>query len=155
MKRDRTPGRFRGPRVALRSHHRRLYGSIAFALGLLLAASLFYFPRADAQNNRSRFEQDLAQVFTNHEKLSLDARAVAQQVRTSGHLELLTGAHDFQLQLQLNDLRAPNYRAEEVDADGVTRATAMPDVSTYKGNVTGVWGSDARFVVRDDKFEGM
>ena len=137
------------------SNHRRTYISITFALALVLVASLFYFPRADAQDNRSRFEQDLAQVFTNHEELSLDARALAQQVRTSGQLELLTGAHDFQLQLQLNDLRAPNYRAEEVDADGVTRATAMPGVSTYKGNVMGVWGSDARFVVRDDKFEGM
>src|SRR5215471_482915 len=163
MKRDRTPRRFRGPRVtrvvsprkALRSYHRRLYGSIAFALGLLLVASLLYFPEADAQNNRPRFEQDLAQVFTNHEELSLDARVVAQQVRASGRVELLTGAHDFQLQLQPNDLRAPNYRAEEVDADGVTRATAMPGVSTYKGNVMGVWGSDARFTVRDEQIEGM
>jgi hypothetical protein len=124
-------------------------------LGLLLVASVVHFPKAEAQNNRLRFQQDLAQVFTNHEELSLDPRAVAQQVRTSGQVELVTGTHDFQLQLQPNDLRAPNYRAEEVDPDGVTRATAMAGVSTYKGNLAGVWGSDARFTVRDDKFEGM
>ena len=134
---------------------RRVYASITLALALLLVASVLYFPKAGAQNNRPRFEQDLAQVFTNHEELSLDSRAVAQQVQTSGRVELLTAAHDFQLQLEPNDLRAPNYRAEEVDPDGVTRATGMPGVSTYKGNVAGVWGSDARFMVRDDKFEGM
>src|SRR6185295_1051928 len=48
-----------------------------------------------------------------------------------------------------------NYRAEQTDADGVVRATAMPGVTTYKGTVEGVWGSDARFTIDGQKIEGM
>jgi hypothetical protein len=52
-------------------------------------------------------------------------------------------------------LRSPNYRAEEVGADGVSRPVEMPAVATYKGNVEGVWASDARFTVKDDQIEGL
>lgn len=87
--------------------------------------------------------------------MNIDSHAVAEQVRTNGRVSIVTSTHDFELQLSPNDLRAPNYRAEEVDADGVTRATEMGGVSTYKGNVEGVWASDARFTVTDNAVEGM
>ena len=31
----------------------------------------------------------------------------------------------------------------------------MSGVSTYKGNIEGVWGSDARFTLNDNNIEGM
>ena len=134
----------------------RTYGVWLLALAALIAvAAPFHFSRVDAQNPRARFQQDLQQVFNNHEDLNIDPHAVAEQVRTTGRVSLVTPAHDFEVQLRPNDLRAPNYRAEEVDADGVTRATAMSGVSTYKGNVEGVWASDARFTVTDNAVEGM
>jgi hypothetical protein len=58
--------------------------------------------------------------------LSVDPGSVAEQVRASGRVSLVSTAHDFELQLQPSDLRGPNYRAEQTDADGVVRATAMP-----------------------------
>jgi len=126
---------------------------MALALLVVIASSLL--PKADAQNTRARFQQDLAQVFSSYEQVTVDPRSVTDQVRTSGRVSLVSTAHDFELQLQPNDLRAPNYRAEETDADGVVRATAMPGVTTYKGNVEGVWASDARFTIDDNKVEGM
>ena len=87
----------------------RTYGVLLLALAALIAvAAPFHFPRADAQNTRARFEQDLGQVFLNHEDLNIDPHAVAEQVRTNGRVSLVTPAHDFELQLTPNDLRALN-----------------------------------------------
>ena len=160
MKQNRSAEKLRGLRVPARAISYpvrfRTYGVLLLALAALIAvAGPFHFSRVDAQNTRARFQQDLEQVFTKHEDLNIDPHAVAEQVRASGRVSIVTPAHDFELQLRPNDLRAPNYRAEEVDADGVTRATAMAGVSTYKGNVEGVWASDARFTVTDTAVEGM
>src|SRR5438477_5744408 len=150
-RRSRVPSRARSHQVRLRT-----YGVLLLALAALIAvAAPFHFSRVDAQNTRARFQQDLEQVFTQHEGLNIDPHAVAEQVRATGRVSLVTPAHDFEVQLRPNDLRAPNYRAEEIDVDGVTRATAMAGVSTYKGNVEGVWASDARFTVTDNAVEGM
>lgn len=59
------------------------------------------------------------------------------------------------MQLRPNDLRAANYRAESVELDGKTYSLPRAPVDTYKGNVEGVWASDARFTIDDDKIEGM
>src|SRR2546421_1456333 len=160
MKQNRSLKNFRGLGVPARARsfqgRVRTYSILLLALAALVAlAGPFHFSRVDAQSTRARFQQDLEQVFTNHEDLNIDPHAVAEQVRANGRVSLVTPVHDFEVQLRPHDLRAPNYRAEEVDADGVTRATAMPGVSTYKGNVEGVWASDARFTVTDNALEGM
>jgi hypothetical protein len=128
---------------------------LALTLAILIIIGAAQFPKADAQNRRARIQQDLAQVFMSHEELNIDPRVVADQVLANGRVSLVTSQHDFELQLQPNDLRAPNYRAEQTDADGVVRATAMPGVTTYKGNVADVWASDARFTIDGQKIEGM
>ncbi|MFN2578053.1 MAG: M12 family metallo-peptidase [Pyrinomonadaceae bacterium] len=139
-----------------RASSSRNYVVLLLALAaLIVAAGPTHFSRVDAQNTRAHLQQDLQQIFTSHEDLNLDPHAVAEQVRTTGRVSLVTPTHDFELQLRPNDLRAPDYRAEEVDTDGVTRATAMPGVSTYKGNVEGLWASDARFTVTDNGLEGI
>jgi hypothetical protein len=132
-----------------------LTAGLALVMLAVLACSILYSRRVDAQGTRARFEQDLGQVFTAHEEISLDPRVIAAQVRASGRVSLATSSHDFEIQLRPNDLRAPNYRAEETGVGGITREIAMPAISTYKGNLADVWGSDARFTVNDDRFEGM
>src|ERR1044071_5127444 len=118
-------------RAVWRSSRFRFYASLALAPALLVAIGSSLFHHAGAQNTRARFQQDLAQVFSSYEQLSFDARSVGDQIRSSGRVSLVSTFHDFELQLQPNDVRAPNYRAEETDADGVVRATAMPGVTTY------------------------
>ena len=142
-------------RAVWRSSRFRFYASFALAPALLVAIGSSLFHQAGAQNTRARFQQDLAQVFSSYEQLSVDPRSIGDQVRSSGRVSLVSTFHDFELQLQPNDVRAANYRAEETDADGMVRATAMPGVTTYKGNVEGVGGSDARFTIDGQKIEGM
>src|SRR5437588_3476430 len=145
---SRRTNQFRSPRTLL------TFAFAALLLGCLSIANL-YSRQVGAQDLRARFQQDLGQVFSAHEEISLEPRTTAQQVRASGRISLVTPAHDFELQLQPNDLRAPNYRAEEVGPDGITREVAMPAPSTYKGNLQDVWGSDARFTVHENEVEGM
>jgi hypothetical protein len=102
-------------RRAVRSPRFRFYGSLTLALALLGAIGSSLLPKADAQNTRARFQQDLAQVFSSYEQITVDSRLVTEQVRASGRVSLVSTAHDFELQLKPNDLRAPNYRAEETD----------------------------------------
>ena len=162
MKHSRTPNQFDRRNPRRHPNRNRFFGArtyaalaVAFAVLALLSGSAYYSRRVDAQDVRARFQQDLGQVFTAHEEMNLDPRAIAEQVRVTGRMSLVTNSHDFEVQLVPNDLRAPNYRAEEVGADGISRPVAMPAASTYKGNLQNEWGSNARFTVQDNKIEGM
>ena len=116
--------------------------------------SVVHLRSTDAQSSRVRFQQDMAQIFLNHEDVKLDARAITDQVREFGHLSLRTAATDFEIELRPNDLRSPKYRAAE-SAGGVEREVLMPPAKTFKGTVNGLAGADARFTIDADKVEGM
>ena len=140
-----------------RGHFRfKIYLSSLLALTVLvlLSGTGYYSSPAGAQSGRARYQQDIELVFTNHEDVTVDPQLAAEQVRESGRLSVVSPTHDFEIQLRPNDLRAPNYRAEEV-VDGVTRAVPMSGINTYKGSVEGVAGSDARFTLDGDHIEGM
>ena len=128
---------------------------VSVAILALLAGPGFYSPPAGAQSVKDRYQQDLEQVFMNHEDIKLDAQSAAEQVRENGRLSLVTRSHDFEIQLRPNDLRAANYRAQEVVDDGVAHDIPMSPVNTYKGSVEGIAGTDARFTLNDNKIEGM
>jgi metallopeptidase family M12-like protein len=128
---------------------------LSLAAAALIAGSTLSFNHVSAQGGRLRIEQDLQQIFTRHEDVTLDTRAFAAQVQNQGRASVKTASNDFLMQLQPNDLRAANYRAEAVEDDGKTYTLPPAAVHTYKGNVEGVWGSDARFTINDDKIEGM
>ena len=120
-------------------------------LALITLTSLsrpgIHAPAVDAQSTKARYQQDLAQVFTNHEDVQLDPHTAAESVKHTGHLSVQTPAQDFEIDLVLNDLRAPNYRAEEVVDGVVARAVEMPAPDTYKGKVSGMPDSEARTAV--------
>ncbi|HSQ23264.1 MAG TPA: M12 family metallo-peptidase, partial [Pyrinomonadaceae bacterium] len=143
--------------ISSRQSYLRIYLLVLMALATLavVCGPAYYSSRVSAQNSHARLQQDLEQVFANHEDVTLDPQAVAARVRDTGRMSLKTRSNDFALQLRPNDLRASNYHAEEVGADGISRSVEMPGVITYKGNVEGVWASDARFTVKDDQIEGL
>lgn len=168
MKMDKGVKQFPGRRVSIaaitpargissRQSDLRTYWLLLVMLATLAAVCgpSYYSRRVNAQDARVRLQQDLEQVFVNHEDVTLDSQAIAARVRTTGRMSLKTRSNDFELHLRPNDLRASNYYAEEVGADGISRPVEMPVVATYKGNVEGVWASDARFTVRDDQIEGL
>ena len=102
-----------------------------------------------------RLQQELQRYFRKYEIAQLMPETVANDVRQSGKLSISTPNRVFDLALTQNDLRAPNYRAEEVTDDGITRELAPQPVRTYKGSVDGVSRSDARFTIDETTVEGM
>ena len=100
--------------------------------------------------------QEIEKVLRRHESFDLDAPAAARQVRANGRLSLTTRDRQFDLELKSNDLRAQNYRAEEVVDGGAVRYVNMNGpVRTFRGTVRGLPGAEARFTVDDEKIEGV
>lgn len=150
---QRPSERFKGTRNPVHTKVTWLVLLAAFAL-LATAAFYRYTPAARAQDRRFEAQQDLQRVFTAHEDFELNPQSALQQVRTSGRLSIVTLGHRFDLQLQPNDLRAPNYRAV-VERDGRVEELPPTPVQTYKGIVDGIPGTDARFTIDDTHVEGM
>jgi hypothetical protein len=127
-------------------------------LAIALAAGFAFFPRylthADAQQKRLRMDADLQKVFAAHEELSVDPTSAQHQVKANGRLSLTTLGHHFELQLQENDLRSANYRAEDV-ANGVAHDLPRGEANTFKGTVAGLPNTDARFTIDGTHLEGM
>jgi Metallo-peptidase family M12/Reprolysin family propeptide len=149
----------RAPRRAdqINKHRAGFCGAALLALLALgfLCSSALQGPVANAQIGQSIQRQDLAEVFSAYEETELDPHQVVERVQQSGHLAVHTPAHDFEIDLQLNDLRGPGYRAEEVSEDGVSREIQMPAPNTYKGRVSGMPESTARFTLSENRLEGM
>jgi Metallo-peptidase family M12/Calx-beta domain/Reprolysin family propeptide len=127
---------------------------ILIAVALIGGAFARYSPRAEAQDKTARMQQDLAKVFRAYEELNVDLQTAQQRVKTDGRLSLATLSHRFDLQLQLNDLRAPNYRAEEV-VNGRAHDLPRGEANTFAGTVAGLPNTDARFTIDGSHLEGM
>src|SRR6266436_6776734 len=70
----------------------RIYVSTILTLAAIasIAVAGFYSSPAGAQGVRTRVQQDIEQVFTRHEELTVDPQAAADRVRDSGRLSLVT-----------------------------------------------------------------
>jgi hypothetical protein len=131
-------------------------------LTLLAVVSAITIPHlfVRAQNQKltdaaTRRDQDLAKVFRKHERLKMYPAAVADQVRRTKQLSIYTGSASFDLELEPHDVRARNYRAVAIGADGVERRLEKGPVITYKGKVLGREDAQARFTIDDDKLQGL
>jgi Metallo-peptidase family M12/Calx-beta domain/Reprolysin family propeptide/Domain of unknown function (DUF4214) len=111
----------------------------------LVAGQLIDSPRQDPELSRRLRKYDL---------IRMDPAAVAAQVRTRGKLSLRTSKVNFDLQLTANDLRAPNYSAQIMGADGIAQKLPKTPVNTFKGTVKGSEGGQARMTVTEHGVEG-
>src|SRR2546423_1010283 len=123
------------------------------AAALTAAAWLGHDSPARAQEKRINYQQDLEKIFSAREDLRIDSQTV-QDARSSRHLSVTTLAHHFDLQLQPNDLRSADYRAEEA-SNGAPHELPTFAANTYKGTVDGLPGTDARFTLDNTRLEGM
>src|SRR5829696_8258129 len=110
---------------------------LSLTLAILLCAAMLFLPAALAQNEttqtgpqkRARLtrpgDDDLNRVFRRYERLSLDTKDAARQVRQTGRLVIATLWRKYDLKLEPHDIRAANYMAEETIAPGVTRRVEM------------------------------
>ncbi|MGH9902396.1 MAG: hypothetical protein ACRD68_11375, partial [Pyrinomonadaceae bacterium] len=94
-------------------------------------------------------------VLKKHEVIRLDAARAEQSVRRAGRLTLATASETLEIELEPHDMRAPDYRAEEVDVGGAKRPVAAGPVNTFKGRVRGRENSHARFTVDGAAVEGL
>ena len=95
------------------------------------------------------------QYLSAYHRLTLDARQIEQQVRSTGRFSISGLDSTFDLVMESNDLRSQDYVAEEVDDQGVTRRLEREAVKTFKGTVAGIEGATARFTIGTDSLEGI
>lgn len=107
-------------------------------------------PKPDTVN-----QQQIERFLKRHESLKLEPLVASREVRETGRLLLATANRSFDLELTPNDLRAANYRAEEIVDGGGVRSVQMGDVHTFRGTVRGLKGAEARFTIDDEKIEGV
>src|SRR5258705_2231933 len=129
-----------------------LVGFLCLA-GLIVAVVLS--EKSSSAATSTSLQKELQQRLRKYEIAHLNAESTANGVRQSGKLSVATPSRIFEIDLVQNDLRAPNYRAEEVIDGGSLRALPANPIRTYKGTVTGVPQSHARFTVDDGKREGI
>jgi hypothetical protein len=129
-----------------------------FIAGLLLLAA-WYVPKVysagpSARATQEKIGQELARHFRRYEQVQLDPVSVVQQLRRTGRLSVKSATQDFEVDLVVNDLRAPNYRAEDVGVDGVVHQLPLEPPQTYKGHIVGQPASQARFTIDGAAIEG-
>jgi len=97
----------------------------------------------------------IEKVFRKYDTLKLDTGQVAAQVRKSGKLSLVVAGETLELELEPNDIRAANYRAEEARDGGEVRALNAAPVRTFRGRVRGKERAEARFTIDNATVEGL
>ena len=107
------------------------------------------------QVQAKRLTQDIQKSIKRYELVKLDTAELAAQVHRSGRLSFQTTNERYELNLVPHDMRARNYRAEEVGLDGNVHAVKSGPISTFKGTVRGMEGARARFTVNEKRIEGL
>ena len=101
-----------------------------------------------------RQDPELSKALRNYDVIRLEPRAAAAQIRKTGQFSVKTSHGEFAMQLSPNDLRASDYVAQEITADGVAHKLPRTAVNTYKGSVQGSPKAQARVTVTENSVEG-
>jgi len=139
-----------GPRYRL--HSLRFIG---IAILLAIAAQLPQNFALGVKGIKTADENAIDRYLKHYDHVAIDLAATARRVRATGELSINTGDGTFDTILTPHDMRSPQYRAEEVIDNGITRPVMPEEIHTYKGTIVGLPGSEVRFSVRDDAIEGI
>lgn len=127
----------------------------AVALPGLFVNAQFQRPGNPRPVSSPRQQPDLDRLVRKYELVNLGAPDAARQARLTGRLSFRTEERTYELELEPHDMRADNYYAVEIGADGVERQVESGPVRTFKGRVRGMAGAQARFTIDDGALEGM
>jgi hypothetical protein len=130
-----------------------LFASLAAALCLTIVPA----GPADAAGAQPPLsDQDpVGKYMYRYERVTLDPSAVAGKVASNDVLSFTAGYETFEILLEPNDLRAPNYVAQETMEDGTVRILPSPAVTTYAGRVLNRSGAQARFTINGNEVVGL
>ncbi len=137
-----------------RLRSRRIHLALG-ALALLAIGLPEVVFRRSAATSLPPLQQELGKRFRSYEVTQLDPAFLAEHVRRTGKLSIPTPKRTFVLELTQHDLRAPNYRAQEVTFGGFSRELPLQPVRTYKGEVLDEPAGEARFTIDERTLEGL
>src|SRR5437763_1266855 len=120
----------------------------------LLAVTFLISPAASSQGRRLP-RQDVERTLESFDELTLDPASMLRDVRKTGALTLNTSRGTFEMTLEPFDVRTDDYRAVEVEADGTTRELPREPSHAFRGTVSGMSGTQVRFILDDARFEGI
>ena len=106
---------------------------------------------AFGQGNNS--SKDLKNSFKKYNLIRINSQAAFQKAETDGSLSISTVEKNFELNLTPRDLRSPNYRVEDTNANGAIRLEKS-QVTTFRGKVAGESNSEVRLSIDGTKIEG-
>jgi hypothetical protein len=131
------------------------YTLLILCLCAALACAALFSPRGSGQTKGGDFRQEISRSLSGYDALRLEPSDVELKVRRTGRLTLETSSGAFALTLVPTDVRSDNYRAIAAGDDGETRELERAPSRTFKGSVEGIEGSQARFTIDRDTFEGL
>jgi hypothetical protein len=117
------------------------------ALAALLIANISVF-------GQDALTKDLQKAFRKYELVKLSASELHGKARSNQTIALHAYGRDFEFELTPNDLRTPDYKAIETNANGDLELPSE-EVKTFKGKLFGDESSEVRFMVDDEKLDGM
>ena len=127
---------------------------LSFFIVFVVAAAVLVSPSSSGQT-RARVREDVGRVLGAFDELSFDTSALRARARKDGRISLKTSRGAFDLTVEPFDIRADNYRAVAVGANGEAVELGRAPARWFKGTLEGVEGSQARFVLDENNFQGV
>jgi hypothetical protein len=119
-----------------------------------VSAAVFVSPSSSGQV-RERVRDDLGRVLRDFDALNFEPSALLARARKEGRLSLHTSRGTFELNVEPFDIRADNYRSVAAGAGGERVELPRAPARWFKGEVVGLEGSRARFVLDERDFQGV
>ena len=110
------------------------------------------FTAATAQN--AKVNEELSRSFKKFNVVRIYGTPTESLNGNGEKLNLSIDGEPVELNVTPNDLRAPNYRAENTGPAGSTRIEG-PAVTTFRGKVSGLDDSEVRLTIDADRTEGF
>jgi hypothetical protein len=123
-------------------------------VALVLAAMPWHGGAAGVSAGTDR-QSGISRYLARYDRLLLSPTDVFQIAQENGTVSLPTAGGVFDVALTRHDIRAAEYRADEVGEDGLTGAVESMPAETYRGTVPGRPEIEARFTITRDKLEGI
>jgi hypothetical protein len=99
-------------------------------------------------------KNDLSKSFKKFDLVQINTQQALTDSGSGKLLKLRTTERDFELKLELRDLRSRGYRAEDTGVNG-RQKIERGQISTYRGFVRGEADSSVRINLSDKKIEGF
>jgi hypothetical protein len=128
--------------------------SATLVVSFLLALAFLVSTPASGQKQRPA-RLDVERALESFDELTLDPADVLRDVRKTGGLTLNTSRGAFEMSLEPFDIRSDDYRAVAVGEGGVVKELPRTPSHSFRGTVRGMEGTQVRFVLDEQKFEGI